>query len=83
MIYQRSFAIESRLDTLLSLIRAGSHSTPALAELLGVSVPTVSRCIRALRDRGYAIEAKRVAEGWSYRLSSEHPEGRVATSDQG
>ena len=69
MLYQRSQAIEHRLNTLLGLIRIGRHSTPELAERLGVSVPTVSRCIRALRERGHAIEAKRTSDGWSYRLA--------------
>jgi biotin operon repressor len=70
MLYQRSQTIEHRLNTLLRLIQLGKHSTPELAESLGVSVPTVSRCIRALRERGHAIEAKRTPDGWSYRLAS-------------
>jgi biotin operon repressor len=74
MVYQQSFAIEFRLGQLLGLIRVGEHSTPALAEILGVSVPTVSRCIRALRDRGYRIEARRIADGWSYRVAGEPAE---------
>jgi biotin operon repressor len=68
MVYQRSQIIEHRLDLLLSLIQANKHSTPVLAEQLGVSIPTISRCIRALRERGYPIKSRRTADGWSYRI---------------
>ena len=57
MRYQRSMEIEQRLDAVLELIRSGSYSTPALAEKLGVSVPTISRSVEALRERGYNIQA--------------------------
>lgn len=80
MPYHRSLAIESRMDRLLSLIRTDNYSTPALAEKLGVSVPTVSRCIRALRDRGYTIEARRVADGWSYRWAGESADGQPGST---
>src|SRR5262245_47070592 len=43
VFYQRSFAIERRLEMLLHLIQTGRHSSQSLAEHLGVSVPTVSR----------------------------------------
>lgn len=68
MLYQRSQKIERRLDLLLELIRANKHSTPVLAEQLGVSIPTISRCIKALRVRGYPIKSRRTADGWSYRI---------------
>ncbi len=68
MLYQRSQTIEHRLDLLLGLIRENKHSTPVLAEQLGVSIPTVSRCIRALRERGHPIKSKRTADGWSYSI---------------
>jgi biotin operon repressor len=70
MLYEQSFTIGQRLDKLVRLIRAGQHSAPALAEKLGVSIPTVSRDIMALRQRGYAIRSAKVARGWAYRLVS-------------
>jgi Mn-dependent DtxR family transcriptional regulator len=80
MIYQRAREIEQRLDTVLNLIRSGDHSTPELAEKLKVSVPTVSRCITALRQRGYVIRSTRRARHWAYEFVAEpaspsQPEG--------
>jgi biotin operon repressor len=71
MLYERSQTIERRLDELLGLIRTGCLSTPALAEKLGVSVPTVSRGIMALRQRGYSIRAVKVSKSWVYELVTE------------
>ena len=71
MLYQRSLAIERRLHALLRLIQRGHHSTHTLAEELGVSVPTVSRDIAALRQRGYAIRAMRGSDSWCYELTAE------------
>jgi biotin operon repressor len=62
MFYQRSLEIERRLETTLDLIRSGRYSTPMLAEKLGVSIPTVSRHVTALRERGHDIRSER-AEG--------------------
>ena len=69
MIYQRSHEIELRLETVLRLIRTGKYSTPMIAEEVGVSSPTVSRCVNALRERGHDIRADRRADGWRYSLS--------------
>jgi biotin operon repressor len=69
VLYQRSFAIEKRLLETLDLIRTGSYSTPTLAAALKVSIPTVSRCITALRERGYDIGSVRGESGWHYVLS--------------
>lgn len=66
MIYQRSHEIEVRLETILRLIRTGKYSTPTLAEEVGVSIPTVSRCVNALRERGHNIRAEKHADGWRY-----------------
>ena len=71
MIYQRSSEIESRLAELLRLIRTGRYSTPKLATALGISKPTVSRCISALRERGYGIRVVKDAKGWAYELIGE------------
>ncbi len=51
MRYQQTIEIHRRLETVLRLIRTGRYSTPALAEKVGVSIPTVSRIVAALRER--------------------------------
>ena len=71
MPYKRSQALEQRLQHLVGLLRAGRYSTPTLAEELSISQPTVSRCLTALRERGYCIKAIKDESGWSYRLSSD------------
>jgi biotin operon repressor len=73
MLYQRSLDIENRLDSTLQLIRHGGYSTPKLAEELGVSIPTVSRDVTALRQRGYDIRSTRTDDGWSFVLSEKKP----------
>jgi biotin operon repressor len=70
MRYQRSKEIEERLDAVLGLIESGDYSTPNLAKEIGVSIPTISRCVQALRERGFAIRAERSGEGWRYVLDS-------------
>jgi biotin operon repressor len=81
MLYQRSRAIEQRLETVLSMIRTGGYSTPQIAEELGVSVPTVSRAICALKERGHQIRAERDNDGWRYVLDEPagSPSARVLT----
>jgi biotin operon repressor len=71
MIYKRSQAIEKRLHDILDLVRRGRHSTPTLAQALDISQPTVSRCLMALRQRGYLIRAVKDEIGWSYELPAE------------
>ena len=73
MLYERSLTIERRLHELLDLIQAGQHSTPELAKKLGVSEPTVSRGIAALRQRGYSIRSVKQSKHWVYELLSESP----------
>lgn len=68
MLYARSLEIEQRLDHVLRLIRTGRFSTPMLAEELGVSIPTISRCVTALRERGHDIRAEKHSNGWRYVL---------------
>lgn len=72
MQYQKSLEIEQRLEKVLKLIRRGRYSTPALAEEVGVSVPTISRCIQALRERGYEICSESGEGGWRYVLVRQH-----------
>lgn len=68
MLYQRSLEIERRLATVLRLIRSGGYSTPMLAEEPGISIPTVSRDVTALRERGHDIRAQRKGDGWRFVL---------------
>lgn len=70
MPFERSLEIERRLDAVLRLIRTGRYSTPALAEEVGVSIPTISRIVAALRERGHDIHAERTNKGWRYVLES-------------
>lgn len=69
MLYQRSLEIERRLGKVLRLIRTGRYSSPKLAAKIGVSIPTISRYVTALRERGYDIRAEKQAEGWRYVLA--------------
>lgn len=70
MLYQRSLEIEKRLQTVLELVETGKYSTPLLADELGVSIPTVSRDVTALRERGHDIQSQRLPDGsWRFRLS--------------
>jgi biotin operon repressor len=78
MLYQRSLGIENRLDSLLQLIRHGSYSTPKLAEKLGVSIPTVSRDVTALRQRGHDIRSTRTDDGWTFKLDRRKPSNVAA-----
>ena len=68
MVYQRSHDIERRLNDVLRLIRSGGFSTPRIAEELGVSIPTVSRDVTALRERGHRIRSSRANDAWHYVL---------------
>lgn len=68
MLYQRFMEIEQRLRTVRRLIRSGRYSTPKLAEQLGVSIPTVSRYVTALREKGYEIRAEKHGREWRYIL---------------
>ena len=70
MVYQQSLEIERRLDRVLRLIRTGRYSTPMLADEIGVSIPTISRCVTALRARGHDIKAENHGTGWRYVLNN-------------
>ena len=71
MPYERSQALEKRLQDILGLLRGDRHSAPTLANKLEISQPTVARCVAALRKRGHAIRAVKDCQGWSYRLTSD------------
>ena len=68
MLYERSLEIEKRLDHVLRLIRTGKYSTPKLAEEVSVSIPTISRCVTALRERGHDIRAEKHGNGCATSL---------------
>ena len=71
MRYRKSLEIELRLAEALRLIETGRYSTPMLAETLSVSIPTISRYVTALRERGHSIESERSQHGWRYVLRSQ------------
>ena len=66
MLCARSRGIEQRLDHVLRLIKTGKYSTPMLAEEVDVSIPTISRCVCALRARGHDIRSEKRGSGWRY-----------------
>ncbi len=70
MLYERSKAIEQRISQVLELVKKGDFSTPRIADELGVSVPTVSRCIEALRHRGHRIRSEKRGVQWCYLLEA-------------
>jgi transposase len=79
VIYERSLEIERRLAQVIDLIQHGRHSTRSLAETLRVSIPTVSRCLAAVRERGHRIEARKSGGEWHYVYlgrKAAHGEGR-------
>ncbi len=69
MQYKRSFDIERRLSEVRRLIRMGGYSTRRIAKELAVSVPTVSRDVMALRERGHDIRSIRKNDAWQYELA--------------
>jgi hypothetical protein len=44
------------------------EATPALAEHVGVSIPTVLQYVHAVRARGHDIKAERHGSGWRSTL---------------
>jgi predicted DNA-binding transcriptional regulator YafY len=82
MAFERSHEIEQRLDHVLRLIRTRKFSTPMLAEHVGVSIPTISRIVAALRSRGHHIHAERKAGGWRYVLRHAAMSARTGSPPQ-
>jgi biotin operon repressor len=82
VLYQRSLEIERRLEDVLGLIRRGRYSTPRIAAELQVSIPTISRAVTALRERGYDIRAQRQGSAWRYVLErTQSPSGKLHRHD--
>ncbi|HEX3152032.1 MAG TPA: helix-turn-helix domain-containing protein [Gemmataceae bacterium] len=71
MRYERALAIARRHEQLTELIRAGNFSSPELARKLKVSEQTIYRDVDSLKERGFAIQAVRLAKGWAYKLHGE------------
>lgn len=73
MRYQLALEIRERIEEVLRLIRTGEYSTPALAKAVGVSIPTISRIVAALREQGHDIQAERTSRGWRYVIDDYRP----------
>lgn len=82
MPFERSLEIENRLGQILHLIRTGSYSTPSLAAAVGTSIPTISRCVQALRERGHSIRAEKDGNGWRYVLQRTRSKKKRSRSTQ-
>jgi len=82
MRYQHSLDIHERLEAVLHLVETGRYSTPALAKEIGVSVPTISRIVAALRERGHDIRAERTSKGWRYTLNGKTAPKRQHRSER-
>lgn len=60
MPFERSRQIENRLEVIYQLILRGQFSSLQIAEQVGVSVPTISRCVTALRAGGHTYGHEKV-----------------------
>ena len=70
--------IHERIEGVFRLNKTGVYSTPALVETVGVSTPTISRIVAALREQGHQMKAVRAACGWRYELRSQHQQSKEA-----
>jgi hypothetical protein len=50
MRYQLALEIHEFIEEVHRLIKTVEYSTPALAEAVGVCIPTISRIVAALRE---------------------------------
>ncbi len=82
MLYERSKSIEQRISRVLELVKSGDCSAPRIAEELGVSVPTVSRCIEALRHRGHRIRSEKKGGHWCYLLEATSTKSKSASRSE-
>ena len=69
MGYDRSVAISKKPPALYVLMGAGSFSSPALANELDVSQPTMNRDMLFFKRQGFSIAATKPADGWAYQLT--------------
>lgn len=70
MPYERSHEIEKRFQQAIQLISNKSVNARQLADILGISRPTIQRMITELKRRGYVIRSVRDDHGWKYELVS-------------
>ena len=82
MPFERSLEIERRLNVILRLIGTGRFSTPMLAKKTGVSIPTISRCVTALRRRGHGIRAEKHGNSWRYVITRSTKKHGQSESEQ-
>jgi len=68
MPYERSQQIEKRFQQAIDLILSKSVNARQLADILGISRPTIQRMITELKRRGYVIRSVRDDHGWKYEL---------------
>ena len=69
----RGSAIEKleRLDQLIGKLKAGeSYTASTLAEEFGVSLRTMMRDLKTLRDKGYPIDADKGQRWWCEAIST-------------
>lgn len=57
------------MERLIELLSRGRHNVSELARTLGVSVPTVSRWLRKIRDSGVPVAAERRGGRWIMTLA--------------
>ena len=82
MRYQLALEIHERIGEVLRLIKTGEYSTPALAEAVGVSIPTISRIVAALREQGHEIQAQKKGTCWHYVLIPQPIQDNVLSKGQ-
>jgi predicted DNA-binding transcriptional regulator YafY len=76
---QRSLIIDRRSQIVLALVQSERFSTPGLARELRVSIPTISRCVEALRESVHDIRAVRGDEGRRYVMA---PKPELGTGEK-
>lgn len=82
MRYQQAIEIHERMENVLRLIKTGEYSTASLAEEVGVSIPTISRIVAALREQGHDIQAERTDKGWRYAFYRPVQNARTKSSHE-
>lgn len=70
MRYDRSVAISKRHEEILLLVKSGTYSSEALAEKLGVSIPTIYRDVLFLKRQGYPLVSVKLSSKWAYQFGS-------------
>lgn len=71
---------EARLAAIIERLKVGPCPVERLAEELGVSKQTLSKCMTALRERGHDVRTIRGPEGWTYSYEPDVPSDDPAAS---